>query len=130
MPQALTVGQKEFICSAISHLVDLSPEEDQLRQEVSQIKEALDERALPEEHDYAQLQKCFFNPTGYFHRLENLNPDISIGLVQECILDFIAEQIEKNCSLAQIEPSRLEWDLFPYLEKLFDPENIDVFEKA
>jgi len=127
MPQALTVGQREFIQSAISHLVDLSPEEKQLGQEVAQIKQALEEKVLPEEHDYAQLQKCYFNPTAYFHRLEELNPDICVGLVQECILEFISEKIEKSGTLAQKEPSYLEWSLSPYLEKLHHLENAAAF---
>ena len=125
---ALTEGQKEFIHTTISHLIDLSSEENQLGHEIAGLKLALEENPLEGRHEQAQLQKCYFNPTAWFHRLEHLNPDISVGLVQEYILELIRNRVEEACGLAHLDATTLNWNPTTYLEKLHRLENIEAFE--
>lgn len=127
MTHTLTVAQKDFIRSTISHLFDLPTEEAALRLEVAKIKEALQASPLEDQHDYAQLQKCYQQPTAYLQRLEDMNADLSVGLVQEYLIDICSQQIEAACATGGIEPVTVEWTPQPYLERLHQPENLDNF---
>lgn len=107
--QALNERQREFIQSILDDLLDLPSEEKELTVEIAQLELALQEDPLDPEHRYAQLQKCFLHPTDCFFHLEVFNPDISIGLVQEHVLQSLTQLIQKAAS-SETPLSSLGWN--------------------
>ena len=110
MPQALSETQKETIAATIMHMIDLASEASALAVSVNKLKRVISEELLANHDEDAMLQKCFLQPTACFHRLENLNPDISIASVQIYILAYLSTEIEKAAQLAGTTLERLGWD--------------------
>lgn len=128
LKSALTEQQEAVIRDVLDALIDLPSDETSLRGEIASLTLALDEPLLDPNHPFAQLQKCYQDPTACFYRLEEMNQNITVGMVQKFILTYLGEMLAK----AAPPNTNLEawgWDPARHLEKLyqFQPNSLGTF---
>lgn len=123
---SLTQAQKEFIESAIDHMLDFSDEKTELVTQALKLREALTAPVDPN-HDYYYLRECLYKPTEFLKTLEkfgispppnndiesaqftnnnNTNKDkgtpATIAEVQQYTLSFVLRSLENKAKELQL----------------------------
>lgn len=109
----LSDAQKDFIKTGITYLFDFSTPEEFRKKEPGLHKAMTG--PVSKDHEFYWLREFWLNPTNYFQTLEKQGPIVTIGEVQEYILDLVLESIPKQAA-------RLRWDRKKLLNTSAFPE--------
>lgn len=90
---SLIQAQKDFIKSAIDHLIDFPSDLATLSQEISKLVEALTKSVEPS-HDYYFLRKCIVDTKETMLGIEKFNADVKLGEIQNYIIELTLEQVK------------------------------------
>ena len=127
----LNNGHKDFIENTISHLFDLPEREDELRTEIAQIKQAINERSS---NSYEQLSRVFQDPRN-ISRIDDYNTPlqeaipaciITMGDAREYMVEYINNLISKASRSVNKNAEDLGWNQDEIISSVRNREDHDT----
>lgn len=109
---ALATAQKEFLLTAIEHLLDFSNEETALLDELQALKQAL-LNEVDTSHPFYFLSRCYQYPNEMLHGIEKmqLNQPLSLQDIQLGMLELIHAAIVSAAEKASLSLTKEQWDV-------------------
>ena len=103
--------QQMEVKAALDYLLDFSEDPIKFAQEEKELVEAFTQD-IAAEHPYYIIHECFVNPTGRFLRLASLGGKVSLGGVQNFMIEFIDSELLSTGHLLN------SWDKEKILKKI------------
>ena len=91
----LTKSQKESIELSVEHFFMFSENAAEFISEVNNIMHILTAEKPDPNNDYAHLYECFHDPASRLNGIERCGAQISIGEIQQCIINFASQCIKE-----------------------------------
>lgn len=118
----VTHTQQEIIEQSIEHLINIPEDKAALpgyvRSLTSIFLPTMDEKA----DDLNLLHRCFHKPTEFFSNLEKTNKNITLGEVQEVIVNYISRCIDHSAKTLSVDALSLDWDKRQFLSAVSSSE--------
>ncbi|MDR3478955.1 MAG: hypothetical protein P4M14_13105 [Gammaproteobacteria bacterium] len=122
----LVTIQKDSIRSAIDYYFQFDTKEDLLA-EIQNIEQAF-LSSLEAKSDFDDLQKLVANPQDFLQRLDEPNPDITVGDVQSYMVEIATEELGKEATKYGV--NNLAWHPEAIMQRLREQPNFTESFKA